>query len=91
MSQQQVSGKGKRSKNNAASRYILAFTNNNQTILLDSLTGQFQMLANPFPSETIQVEDTTPIGKANVHILGHLHVRDPVCGVQPHGLEDVQP
>ena len=40
-----------------ASRFILAFTNNNQTILLDSLTGQFQILANPFPSETIQVQE----------------------------------
>ena len=38
-------------------RYVLAFTNNNQTILLDSLTGQFQILANPFPSETIQVSN----------------------------------
>ena len=44
-------------KPNSASRFILAFTNNNQTILLDSLTGQFQILANPFPSETIQVQE----------------------------------
>ena len=47
----------------------MAFTNNNQTILLDSLTGQFQILANPFPSETIQVEDpATLIGKADLYI-----------------------
>ena len=40
-------------------RYILTFTNNNQTILVDSLTGQFQVLANPFPTESIQVPPST--------------------------------
>ena len=73
-------------------RYVLAFTNNNQTILLDSLTGQFQILANPFPSETIQVQATdSQFWKILLLPSGHLHVGNPICGVQPDSLEDVRP
>ena len=69
-------------------KYVVAYTNNQQTILLDSTTGQFQLMPNPFPSENIQVTQ----GERPHHChAGRLHAGGPVCHLQPHHVEGVQP
>ena len=63
-----------------SNKYVVAYTNNSQTILLNTLTNEFKVIKNPFTSETIQgifmLENNFVIYSQNSWIVYDLNVEE---------------